>query len=129
MAEQQDNYTKNRAAAYRVLFVEAGVTVLLALVLSAAWNLTAGKSAALGGLIMVAPNALFVSYALRRPAPGSATSALRGLYVGETVKVLLTILLFGACFEFAEPLNAGVLLVTYVVLLVINLAGNARAFR
>jgi ATP synthase protein I len=126
VAEQRDKYIKNRAAAFGMLAVEAGIAAASALLLNAFWDTTAGKSALLGGLVLVIPNALFVGYALRRSADQGAATALRRLYVGEALKLGLTVVLFAACFVYAKPLNPGVFLATYAILLAVNLVGTAR---
>ncbi|MGH8246923.1 MAG: ATP synthase subunit I [Gammaproteobacteria bacterium] len=125
VVDEQTNYSKNRAAAHRMLAVEVGITAAIALLLFASMGAVAARSAALGGLIFVVPNALFVAYAFRRQGMPSAMAAVRGLYVGETLKLSATAFLFAAGFMLVKPLNVGILFVTYLTLLLVNLAGNA----
>jgi len=108
-----------------MLAVEVGITTAIAFLLFASMGAVAARSAVLGGLIFVMPNALFVAYAFRRTALPSAMTAVRGLYVGEVLKLFATAVLFAAGFMLVKPLNVGVLFVTYLALLVVNLAGNA----
>ena len=129
VAERRDNHVTNRATAFWMLAVEAGVAAASALLLYATWDTTAAKSALLGGLVLVVPNALFVGYALRQQAKQTAAVALRRLYVAEAVKLALTVVLFVACFVYAKPLNPGVFLATYGILLAVNLVGTARVLK
>lgn len=108
-----------------MLAVETGITAAIAFLVFAAMGAVAARSALLGGLIFVLPNALFIGYAFRPAQAQSALGALRGLYTGEAVKLFATALLFAAGFALVKPLSVGVLFVTYVTLLIVNLAGNA----
>lgn len=108
-----------------MLAVAAGITAAIAFLLYAAMGAVAARSAILGGLTFILPNLLFVGYVFRQAAARSPVAALRGLYVGEAAKLLATVILFAACFALVKPLNAGILFVTYVILMIVNLAGNA----
>ena len=129
VTEQQSTYKKNRAVARRMLAVEVGLAAAIALLLFLTLGLVAARSAVLGALIFVVPNALFVGYVFRAGGGDSAGSAVRGLYVGEALKLLATALLFAAGFILVEPLNVPVLFGTYVALLMVNLFGNAYLMR
>ena len=102
--------------------METGITAAIAILVFAAMGTFAARSVVLGGLTFILPNAMFIAFALR---PGQALGALRGLYVGEALKLFATALLFAAGFALVKPLSVAVLFVTYVTLLIVNLAGNA----
>ncbi len=125
MIEQQNDYSNNRAAAYRMLAVEAGITAALALLLFLTVAGVTARSSLLGGLTFVLPNALFVRYVFRQSAAVSASAAVRWLYVGEAIKLTTTILMFAACFMWVKPLSPGVFFGTYAGMIVVNMAGNA----
>jgi len=127
--EQQNDYSKSRAAAYRMLAVEAGVTVAVTLVLYATVSGVVARSSLLGGLTFILPNALFVRYVFRQSAAVSAATAVRWLYFGEALKLATTLMLFAACFIWAQPLSAGVYLGMFAGMIVINTAGNAYLTR
>ena len=127
VVEQKDN-NRNRTAARGMLAVAVGMTAVVALVLSVVAGGLAARSAVLGGLVFVLPNALFVSYFFRHGGTDSA-AAVRGLFIGETLKLLATVALFAAAFLVFSPINAAALLGTYLFLLLVNLAGNACLMR
>ena len=128
MGEQNHN-DSNRIAARRMLAAAVGFTAVIALLAFALGGGTAARSAVAGGLIFVLPNALFVGFFFRRGGADSAAAAVRGLYLGETLKLFATVGLFAAVFLAVKPLEAGVLLGTYFFLLLFNLAGNAYLMR
>lgn len=124
VAEAHNDKSRSRAAAHRMLAVETGITAAIALLFHVFMGIVATRSAVLGGLTFIVPNALFVALAFR-PAPAdSAVAALRGLYAGEAAKLTTTAVMFAAGFMLVEPLHVGALFATYVTLLVANLAGN-----
>ncbi|MEX2516505.1 MAG: ATP synthase subunit I [Gammaproteobacteria bacterium] len=125
----ENYYYKNRAAVHRMLVVEAGITAVLALLLSLTVESAAAHSSLLGGLTFVLPNALFVRYVFRQSAAVSASTAVRWLYVGEAIKLTTTLLMFAACFIWVKPLSPGVFFGTYIGMVVINMAGNAYLTR
>lgn len=127
--KQQNDYSNNRAAAYRMLAVEAGLIAIFALLLFVIIDATTARSSFMGGLTFVLPNALFTGYVFRQSAADSAHKAVRWLYVGEGIKLLSTVIMFAACFMWIRPLHAGFFFVTYGLLLVINMAGNAYLTR
>lgn len=114
---------KNRSAAYRMLAVEVGITAVLTLLLYIGVDIVSAWSAALGGLAYIVPNAYFTKYVFRHSAAESAALAVRGLYIGEALKVLGTVLIFGACFVFIRSLNVAALFLTYLLMLIVNLRG------
>ena len=102
---------------------------MAALLLAASVGDVAFRSAALGGMIFILPNALFATYAFRRSADESPAAALRWLYAGEALKLISTALLFAVCFMALGPVNAGILFGTYAVLWMVNVAGLAYLTR
>lgn len=114
---------KNKAAAYRMLAMEAGITGVLMVLLYIAVNIETAYSAALGGVAYIVPNAYFVKYAFRHSAAESADLAVRWFYVGEAVKVLATVLIFIACFVYIRQLNMAALFLTYILMWILNLRG------
>lgn len=90
MAPTSDPTMRRMAA--RILLVQTGVTLCLALLCYAAYGPRHGASALAGGAIGVVAN-LYMSFAALRPS-ASAGGALARLFVGQFVKVALTIALF-----------------------------------
>jgi len=114
---------KNKAAAYRILAMEAVITAVLMVVLYLGFNTVTAYSAALGGVAYIVPNAYFVKYAFRYSAAESADLAVRWFYVGEAIKVFCTVLIFIACFVFIKQLNMAALFLTYILMWILNLRG------
>lgn len=121
----QDDTNKNRTVAFKLLLLEALLTGFAAVVLYLGINLQMALSVVLGGLAFIIPNAYFVKYVFRFSAQESPELALRGFYVGEVVKIFATVLIFGFGFVLLKKLNIPALIVTYIVLLIINLWGNS----
>ena len=129
MAEQQTTYNKNRAAARRMLAAEVGFAAAIALLLFPMLGMVAARSAVLGALIFILPHALFVGFVFRATGEVTAGTAVRGLYVGEALKLIATVILFAAGFMLVKPLNVGALFGTYLTLLLVNLFGSAYLMR
>lgn len=47
-------------------------------------------------------------------------------YIGEAVKLVLTGVIFALCFFLVKELHVGALFLTFIMMIVINLAGLAR---
>jgi ATP synthase protein I len=124
VAEQENANKNNRLAARRMLAAEAGLALALALLLYPFLGGLAARSALLGALIFIVPNALFAACAFRQAAAETPTLALRAVYLGEGVKLAATLVLFAGCFIAVKPLHIGALLGTYAVLV----AGHAAGF-
>lgn len=105
-----------RRVAARILMWQAGVTLALGAVCTAAFGVDVGKSSLVGGLIGVIAN-LFMSIAALRNARTPAL-ALGRLFVGQLLKVLLTVAMFIAVAA-QKWLNWPALLGAYVLTLVV----------
>lgn len=127
--ERQTTDNKNRAAARRMLAAEVGLAAVIALLMIPTLGLVAARSAVLGGLIFVVPNALFALCAFRDGASRTPAAAMRAVYTGEAVKLLATLILFAACFMLVKPLHIGALLGVFGLLVVVHAAGFAYLTR
>lgn len=83
-------------------------------------------SALLGGLIYILPNAWFVRYAFRDSTQAPPQLVLSRFYVGEAGKLALTGVLFALCFALVREIHAGALFMTFIVMIIVNLAGLAQ---
>ena len=119
----QDNNHKYKAAAYRILAIEAVLTAVVALLLLITVNSVVAYSAAIGGVTYIVPNYYFAKYVFRHSAAESAGLAVRWFYMGEAVKLLATALIFAAAFLSIRPLNAAALFLTYILMWLLNLRG------
>lgn len=124
MHEQTDNI-KNKQAAYKILAVEAGITVGLAFLLLISVDTVVAYSVVLGGLAFVIPNTFFARYVFRYSAAESVSLAIRWFYIGEAVKIIMTVLIFATCFIWVKPLNVIALFATFLIMMFVNFIGLA----
>ena len=94
--------------------------VLLALV-----GPVAAYSAALGGLACLLPNLLFARFAFRYSASESAGLVMRWFYIGEGVKIVVTVLIFALSIIWIKELNFAAMFISYMVALMLNIHGLA----
>jgi ATP synthase protein I len=107
----------------RVLLVQLGLTLVLALLFWGTDGPVAGYSALLGGLTCVIPNAfLALRLAVPRRDPG-AGALIRAAYIGELGKLALTVLMFGTVFMLVRPLAAGALFAGFIAAQLATFAG------
>ena len=86
------------------LLAQVCVSVVAAAVSWAWFGGVAAGSAALGGATAVVPNAFLAARLLTPPRDLGHRAMLRSAWIGETGKLLLTVLLFGVIFRFVRPL-------------------------
>ena len=84
------------------LLAQAGVSLVLAAVLWPRFGDTVAASTLLGGAAAVVPNAFLAARLLAPNRP--VDSLLRGAWIGEIGKILLTALAFGVIFGFVRPI-------------------------
>jgi ATP synthase protein I len=105
-----------RPLAARILLTQMGMGGLVALACWIIWGAQAGRSALAGAAIGVIANLYMTSTALK-PAL-TARRALTRLYVGQAIKVGLTVALFYAAWRFAR-VSWPALLIAYMATLVV----------
>lgn len=125
MPEQIDIIKNNKTAAYRYLAAEAAVAAVIAIILLFSVDTTAAYSAVLGGAVFIAPNWLFTGVVFRQTETDSARRILHRFFIGEALKIFVTIVLFAVCFILVKPLNVISLFATFLVMMVINIIGMA----
>lgn len=81
------------AAVGRVLTLQLAVASLVSLGIGLVWGWPAAKSSALGALIAFLPNAYF-ALRIARSRGQTPKQIVRGFYLGEVVKLVLTATLF-----------------------------------
>ncbi len=102
-------------AVIKILLAQLGLTLLVAAVALGLAGGVAGYSAVLGGLIGVIPSAFLGARMMAVNQSGNPRKMLNAAYVGEAVKWLLTFGLFVGVYLLVSPLNAGALLVGFIV--------------
>ncbi len=121
----QTEITTNRAAAYRLAGIQLALTFVIASLLLAFNGFEPAFSALLGGVAYILPNAWFICFAFGDSGQATPRMVLRRFYLGEAGKLILTGLIFAACFVWIKPLHVIALFATFMVMIVVNLAGTA----
>ena len=98
----------------RIVSGQLGLSLSVAVVVWMLWGQGPGVSALVGGLICVLPNGyLGLRLALTDVRAGAKT-LLRSAYVGELVKLIITVALFIVAFVFLKGLEPGFLLLGFI---------------
>ncbi len=118
--------TENQATrTFAIRFV--GFQLIMTLVMAVIWMIfhstVAAYSALLGGLANVIPNAFFVRFAFSGSKSTSPQNMLIRFYIGEAGKLVLTGIFFAICFFVFKPIHIGALFLSFIVIILINLAG------
>ena len=117
--------TKNRTAAFRLVYVQLIVTVVIALLSYAFCGLIIAYSVFLGSIVYIVPNIYFVRSALKYVESQTPQSILSRFYIGEGQKFLLAMAMFAICFALIKSLHAVSFFAAYILIMIINLAGLA----
>lgn len=124
MAREEERFTASTTSTVaRVLLLQLGSSVLLALLFWSIGGRISGFSALLGGLICLLPNAYL---ALRLTLPRSdrgASGLVRAAYIGELGKIVLTVLLFGLVFSLVRPIDPLALFTGFIATTMVTLFG------
>lgn len=96
------NKQLNKLGIKRLWAVQLGITLLLTLFSSLFFDLKAGRSALLGGLVCIIPNAYFASKLFKYQGARAAKQIVNGFYKGEALKIILSVFLFTAVFAFCR---------------------------
>jgi len=99
--------------ARRLLLIQLGVAVLIAVIALCVGNTTAAISAVAGGLVCVVPNAYFVRKLFMHNGARAARQIVNGFYKGEALKLMLSVALFAMVFKFLNT-NPLVFFVAYI---------------
>lgn len=119
----QTENTAIRTFARRFIGFQLMMTLLMALIWLVLHSAVAAYSALIGGLTNVIPNAFFVKFAFSGSGSVTPPNMLIRFYIGEAGKLVLTGILFGLCFFIIKPLHVGALFTSFIVVILINLAG------
>ena len=98
----------------RLLVCQIALTLLLAFANWLLFGVKSGCSSILGGMIIIIPNAYFAWRVFRYQGAKSARKIVNGLYKGEAIKFLLTLVLFAMVFILFK-VEALALFVTFIM--------------
>ena len=124
MARAEERSSSPQASpVVRVLLLQLGSSVLLAMLFWGFGGRISGFSALLGGLICLIPNAYL---ALRLTLPRSdrgASGLVQAAYIGELGKIVLTVLLFGVVFSLVRPIDPVALFTGFIATTMVTFSG------
>ncbi|MGL4613891.1 MAG: ATP synthase subunit I [Shewanella sp.] len=93
---------RGRWSAYKLVLVQAAVAGVASIVFFALWGVQFGYSALAGGSIAVLPNFVFATLAFSHMGASSSGKIVNSFFLGEAVKLLLTIVLFALVFSMLQ---------------------------
>lgn len=114
---------KTRSTANKMLLVEAATVILCGLLFFVFASLEYTYSVILGGLAFIVPNLIFIMFSLGTSTASSSGKTLALFFVGEAIKIVTTIMIFVVSIMLVEPLNIGLMFVSYGFVLMMNLTG------
>ena len=117
-----DEIIRNRTAVSKLLVFETITVMLTGFIVFIFSSLEFTYSVILGGFAYILPNAIFAKLSLKISATNSS-NILIWLYVGEAMKIATTIVFFALSFLLFEMLNFGLMILTYGLVLLVNLIG------
>ena len=109
-----------------VVLGQVSVTVVAAIICFAVWGRTSGLSALVGGGISVAASAVLALFGFGSPAGSSPERVVRAFYVGEGMKLAVTVVLFALVFVTMKPAFVA-LFATYIATLFVYWIALANA--
>jgi len=115
----QSLINKGRAAAYRLVIIQA-VSVLLASLVALYWGSVTGLSVFAGGMISVISSLVFAYKAFQHTGAQASKQVMRAFYIGEALKFFLFITLLVMVFLWL-PLSAAACLIGFVISVLIQL--------
>lgn len=86
----------------RLLSVQLAVAFVLTTIIIATSGMYAAKSALLGALAFIIPNAIFVHLIFQYQGASAAKKIVRAFYKGESVKIIFSVFLFAIVFNFVK---------------------------
>jgi F0F1-type ATP synthase assembly protein I len=117
-----DEIIRNRTAVSKLLVFETITVMLTGFIVFIFSSLEFTYSVILGGFAYILPNAIFAKLTLKISATNSS-NILIWFYVGEAMKIVTTIVFFVLSFLLVEMLNFGLMILTYGLVLLVNLIG------
>ncbi|WP_220768887.1 MULTISPECIES: ATP synthase subunit I [unclassified Shewanella] len=109
---------RGRRSAYRLVLLQAAVAGCVSLFFFAMWGVQHGISALAGGAIAVFPNFVFATLAFSHSGAQASGKVVRSFFLGEAVKLLLTIVLFSLAFGLMKA-SFMPLFICYLLVLVV----------
>jgi ATP synthase protein I len=115
-----------KALKYRIFWFQILITLLLTLGVWFYQGSYASLSVSLGGLIAVVPSFVFASFYPSSAVKRQAQAILKRLYWGETVKLLVTALLFILVFQWSD-LQVIYLFISFIIMQIVSIIVSSCA--
>lgn len=108
-----------RPAINKIIVMDSAVSLILLLV---TWLIAkeSVKSVLVGVIIFLIPHIIFSCYAFKEMGAARIKQVTRAFYRAESSKFALTMVLFAYSFLMLQPINSGILIIAYVVLIVVH---------
>ena len=97
---------RGRSSAYKLVVIQAAIVGVTSILLFALWGFQYGLSAFAGGVIAVLPNFVFATLAFSHAGSSASGKVVQSFFLGEAVKLLLTIVLFAIAFGLLDMVFA-----------------------
>ncbi|MCU7996010.1 ATP synthase subunit I [Shewanella glacialipiscicola] len=114
---------RGRWSAYKLVMMQAAVAGGASILFFAVWGVQFGYSALAGGSISVLPNFVFATLAFSHSGASSSGKVVKSFFLGEAIKLLLTIVLFALVFGTLKVLFAP-LFACYALCLIVPFAAS-----
>ena len=111
---------------YKVIVAQLAASAIIATIFLIFGGFVAFYSGLLGGFISVAANSFFAAQAFRFSGARNAKKIVQSFMVGEIGKFIIVVGLFALSFGLIEPLNAYVMMFTFVVAHIVGVSASAR---
>jgi ATP synthase protein I len=111
---------------YKVIVAQLAASAIIATIFLIFGGFVAFYSGLLGGFISVAANSFFAAQAFRFSGARNAKKIVQSFMVGEIGKFIIVVGLFALSFGLIEPLNAYVMMFTFVVAQIVGVSASAR---
>lgn len=85
-------------SAKRLMLIQSGLTIVIAMIVWIALGPKAAVSAVLGGLVSTIPNVVFAKKLFQFHGAQAAKQIVNGFYKGEVLKMVLSVALFSLVF-------------------------------
>lgn len=112
-----------RPPVHRITLAQLAILIIVCLPL-AAYSSDIARSALVGGLIAIIPQAYFVLRAFRRRGAGAAGRIAHAAYTGATGKFLLSAAGFAVVFATLRPIDGPAVFAGYLAMLAIQILGS-----
>ena len=121
MFRQVTNTYGSRLVSKLLKLLIAQLTIIIAVVtVIYSFDVVAGYSALLGGIVFLIPNFYFALHAFRHSDESMSATFLRNFYKGEVGKFLLSLVSFSLMFTLISPINGSVLFLSYLALTLVQ---------